>query len=361
VRIQHILREELNKAIEDFTAVGGAGIVLDAKTGEVLAMVSLPDFDPNDPGAADPDSRFNRATLGVYEMGSTFKIFNTALALNAGISTMTSSYDARKPIRIGRYTINDFHPEHRFLTVPEIFTYSSNIGAAKMAVDIGPELQEKFMKRIGMLDPESIELPELGDPLYPKNWRLVNCMTIAYGHGIAVTALHLVSGVAAIVENGMMRPTTLLRRDSRTAPPGERVISERTSAEMRELMRMVVQTGTGKSAKVPGYDVGGKTGTAEKLSGRHYMRNARMAAFVAAFPMSAPRYVILAMVDEPHPNKHSFGYATGVWVAAPAVGRIVERMAPLLGIEPQPEGPPQTDPNALLVAASVPDGPSVAE
>jgi cell division protein FtsI (penicillin-binding protein 3) len=186
-------------------------------------------------------------------------------------------------------------------------------------------------------------------------------MTIAYGHGIAVTPLHLVSGVAGVIENGLMRTPTLVKRDPKAAPQGERIVSETTSAEMRELMRLVVQGGTGKSANVVGYDVGGKTGTAEKLAGRHYVQNARMAAFVGAFPMNAPRYVILVMVDEPKPNKSSYGFATGGWVAAPAVGRIVQRMAPMLGIEPKPDTPTPTDPNALLVAASVPADPSVAE
>ncbi|MBX6321630.1 MAG: penicillin-binding protein 2, partial [Rhodospirillaceae bacterium] len=324
LRIQNIVREELARAIADFSAIGGAGIVLDSRTGEILALVSLPDFDPNDPGSAPGDARFNRATLGVYEMGSTFKIFNTALALDSGVATLASSYDARKPIRIGRYLISDFHPERRFLTVPEIFTYSSNIGAAKMSLDIGPDLQQHFMKKLGMLRPMDIELPEVGQPLYPSPWRIVNMMTIAYGHGIAVTPLHLVSGVAAVIDGGVMRTPTLLKRDPHATPPGERIVSETTSAEMRELMRLVVQSGTGKFANVPGYDVGGKTGTAEKLSGRHYVQNARMAAFVGAFPMTAPRYVILVMVDEPKPNKSSYGYATGGWVAAPAVGRIVE-------------------------------------
>jgi cell division protein FtsI (penicillin-binding protein 3) len=274
---------------------------------------------------------------------------------------MDSVYDARKSIRIGRYLISDFHPERRFLTVSEVFKYSSNIGAAKMAMDIGPDLQQQFMKKLGMLKPVDIELPEVGQPLYPSPWRPINMMTIAYGHGIAVTPLHLVSGVAGVIEGGLLRNPTLLKRDAKVAPAGERIVSETTSSEMRDLMRLVVENGTGKSANVDGYEVGGKTGTAEKLSGRHYVQNARMAAFVGAFPMSAPRYVILVMVDEPKPNKSSYGYATGGWVAAPAVGRIVQRMAPMLGIEPKREAPAPAGSDALLVAATAPVDPSVAE
>lgn len=351
VRLQHVLRDELGRAIADFTGIGGAGAVLDVRTGELLALVSLPDFDPNQPGAASEDARFNRASLGIYEMGSTFKIFNTALALDSGIVRMQDSFDATKPIRIGGFSIRDYHAKNRWLSVPEIFMYSSNIGSAKMAEEVGSETQKLFFSRLGMLRPASVELPEVGRPLYPGTWRPINTMTIAYGHGLAVSPLHLVSGVAAMVNGGTMRPATLIARAPGEVAQGERIISTRTSEQMRKLLRLVVEAGTGKSANAPGYLVGGKTGTADKQSGRGYDRNSRLASFVGAFPMNDPRYVVLVMVDEPKPNATSYGYATGGWVAAPAVGRIVQRMAPLMGLPPLPVDAPEAV-NDLLIAVN---------
>ena len=350
IRLQNLLRDELTRAMTEYNGIGAAGLVMDCRTGELLAMVSLPDFDPNGVGEAPADARFNRATLGVYEMGSTFKIFNTAMALDNGVVHMTDRFDASQPIHIGRFTISDFHGQHRWLTVPEIFMYSSNIGSARMAVESGATLQKSFFERLGMFRQASIELPELGKPHFPSVWRQVNTMTIAFGHGMSVSPLHLLAGVSAVVDGGIIRAPTLIRRDAGVAP-GERLISERTSKQMRDLMRLVVQAGTGKMANVPGYLVGGKTGTAEKQVGHGYAQNARIASFVAAFPMTEPRYVILAMVDEPKPNATSHGYATGGWVAAPAIARFIQRMAPLVGLPPIDEKSPEAQ-NELLVAVN---------
>ena len=351
LRVQNILHEELSAAIADFSAIGGCGMVLDVATGELIAMVSLPDFDPNSAGVAPDEARFNRNTLGVYEMGSTFKIFNTAMALDAGVVTLQDGYDTRKPIRIGGFTINDFKPKNRWLSVPEIFMYSSNIGSARMAEQAGTALQKDYMARLGMLTPVRLELPELGAPIYPADWKPINTLTVAYGHGIAVTPLHLLNGVAATIDGGIYRPMTIMKRASADAAPGRRVVSEQTSAQMRKLLRLVVQAGTGKNADAPGYLVGGKTGTADKQQGRRYSSNSRVASFVAAFPMNAPRYAILIMVDEPKPNAKSHGYATGGWVAAPAVGRVVQRMAPLVGLEPIATESPEAE-NDLLITVS---------
>ncbi len=339
LRVQHVVREELARQIATFGAIGGTGVVLDVDTGETIAMVSLPDFDPNVAGQMDPDSRFNRATLGVYEMGSTFKIFNTAMALDAGTVTMRGGYDATNPIRIARFTISDYHGKGRWLSVPEIFKYSSNIGSVKMAIDVGTEGQRDFLTRLGMLRETTIELPERGRPMIPSPWRPINTMTISFGHGLSISPMHLASGVAAIVNGGIRRPVTLL--ETAVPSPGERVISERTSRDMRRLMRLVVEDGTGSKADSLGYIVGGKTGTAEKVgSGGGYKRKALMSSFVAAFPMHDPRYVVLVMVDEPKGTKETHGYATGGWVAAPAISRIVARAAPLLGVAPvDPESP----------------------
>jgi cell division protein FtsI (penicillin-binding protein 3) len=351
IRIQNILHEEVSHAIADFRAVGGSGMVLDIDTGEMLGMVSLPDFDPNSPGDAPDETRFNRNTLGVYEMGSTFKLFNTAMALDDGVVSLGDRFNATHPLRVSGYTIHDFHPENRWLTVPEIIQYSSNIGSALIAAEVGTERQKEFMARVGMLKPVSLELPELGQPMYPDRWTSLSTMTIAYGHGIAVTPLHLLAGVAGLIDGGMYRPVTIMKRDGGAPLAGRRILKEATSADIRKLMRLVVESGTGKSANVPGYLVGGKTGTAEKTMGRGYNSNASLASFVAAFPMSAPRYAVLVIVDSPKPNAASHGFATAGWVSAPAVGRVIERMAPILGMAPLPDSATEAR-NDLLIPAS---------
>jgi len=354
LRIQHIVHEELARAIADFTGIGGVGIVQDVKTGEILSLVSLPDFDPANAGEADADTRFNRATLGVFEMGSVFKIFNTAIALDTKTCSITDVYDATHPIKISRFTIDDFHGKHRPLSVPEIFTYSSNIGSAKMADQFGAEVQQAYMAKFGMLERSPVELPEVGMPMYPaqKNWKRINTMTVAYGHGISVSPMQVVSGVSAAINHGMMVPSTLLRRNPNEVPAGTRVVSEKVSTQMRQLMRLVTTVGTGKFANTPGYLVGGKTGTADKEKGGRYAAHANLSSFVAAFPMSDPRYIILIMVDEPKPNATSHGYSTGGWVSAPAVGSIIERMAPLVGLQQISDDAPEAQ-NPLL--AMVPD------
>lgn len=343
IRLQHIVHEELSQAIADFTAIGGVGAILDLHSGEILSMVSLPDFDPIMANQATDDQRFNRATLGVYEMGSTFKIFNTAIALDSGTASIRDIFDASKPIKIGGFSIDDYHGKHRPLSISEIFTYSSNIGSAKMADQFGPEIQQVYLQRLGLLSSSPLELAEIGTPLFPasKNWRRINTMTISYGHGISVSPMQILAATGAIVNDGIWRQPTLLKRTEDNIPSGEQIVSKETSHNLRQLMRLVVQVGTGKKADVPGYNVGGKTGTADKQVGRGYDENARMASFISTFPVNDPRFVILIMVDEPKPNAKSYGYATGGWVAAPAVGRIITRMAPLYGIDPIAEDSPE--------------------
>jgi len=339
IRVQQILRQELASQIEKFKAIGGGGVVLDVESGEVVAMVSLPDFDPNAAGQAADDTRFNRMTLGVYELGSVFKIFNHAIALETGVATFASSYDATKPIRVAPFTISDFHPEKRWLTVPEIFQHSSNIGSAKIALDIGAEDQRKYLGHLGLLRRTSIELPERATPMYPSRWREINTMTISFGHGIAVSPLHLTSAVAAVVNGGILRPATLIEHDA-PASDGVQVFSAATSDRMRRLLRLVVETGTGRNADAKGYLVGGKTGTAEKQVNGSYKRNVLISSFVGVYPITAPRFVVFAMLDEPKGIKESNGYATGGWTAAPVVRGVVARMAPLFGIAPLDETAP---------------------
>ncbi|MBX2829812.1 MAG: penicillin-binding protein 2 [Rhodospirillales bacterium] len=331
-RVQYALEEEVESAMETYSAVGAAGLVMDVYTGEVVAMTSLPNFDPHRPGQAPADARFNRSTLGVYEMGSVFKLFNTAIALETGTATLNSVYDATEPLRIARFSIRDYHAENRWLTVPEILVHSSNIGSARMAMAFGGDNQQKYLKKLGMLDKPQIELPEVGGPLVPNPWREINTMTISFGHGLAVTPLQVVSGISTIVNGGIRRPATILKQDG--APAGERVFSQQTSEQLRRLMRLVVTEGSGKKAEVAGYFLGGKTGTSEKLVNGRYVKNARMSTFVAAFPMQDPKYVVLVTLDEPKGTKETYGFATAGWVSAPAVGKVVTRIAPLLGIEP---------------------------
>ncbi|MBC8338138.1 MAG: penicillin-binding protein 2 [Rhodospirillales bacterium] len=334
IRIQEMLSRELAASVREFQAIGAAGIVLDANSGEVVSMVSLPDFDPNTPETASGETAFNRVTKGVYEMGSTFKLFTAAMALDSGTVDLKGGYDASEPIKIARFTIRDFHAKNRWLSVPEIIVYSSNIGAAKMAIDVGSKTQRAYLGRFGMLTPVDLELPEIGRPLMPSRWRDINTMTISYGHGIAVSPVQLASGVAALVNGGLYISPTLLKRESGEAIETKRVLSPETSEQMRTLMRMVVSNGTGRKAAVKGYAVGGKTGTADKLAVRGYRKNATISSFVGAFPMDAPRYILLVMVDEPKGNARTFNYATGGWVAAPAVANVVQGMAPLLGMAP---------------------------
>lgn len=334
IRVQTVMRNELLKTMTDFHAIGATGLVMDVHNGELLAMVSLPDFNPNNTATATPEAMFNRATLGVYEMGSTFKLFNTAAALDYGTATVNSVYDVTHPIKVAKFQIYDYHPEHHPITVAEILKVSSNIGSARMAMQLGIDNQRAFMQRMGMLRPVSIELPEVGSPLVPNPWREINSMTIAYGHGMAVTPLHVVNGVSALVNGGIYRPATLLKRPEDEVVPGQQVISANTSAQMRQLMRMVVTEGTGGKADVPGYEVGGKTGTAEKNGAGGYRHKSLLSSFIATFPVSDPRYVVLAMIDEPQGTKESYGFATAGWTAAPAVGRIVSQIGPILGVTP---------------------------
>jgi len=334
MRVQTILHDELTKAKDRFEAAGAAGVVMDVITGEVIAMASLPDFDPNLSAASLGDRGFNRVTKGVYEMGSTFKLFTTAMALDTGTVGLGDGYDASEPIRIARFTINDFHAKKRWLSVPEILVYSSNIGTAKMALDVGAEKQKEYLARFGLLAASDVELPEVGSPLYPARWGEISTMTISYGHGIAVSPLQVAAGVSALVNGGVMMTPTLIKQDQNVQPEGARVLKAKTSEAMRGLMRLVVRNGTGKNADVQGYLVGGKTGTAEKQVAGKYDKKALISSFVGAFPMTNPRYVVLAVVDEPKGQKETFGYATGGWVAAPVVKGVVERMGPIFGLVP---------------------------
>ena len=334
--VQHALRDELLAAKELYQANSTSGIVLNVKTGEVVAMVSLPDYDPNLPANSVDPTRLNRLTTGVYEMGSTFKALTVAMALDSGKATLASQFDARAPLQYGQFTINDFHAQHRVLSVPEIFTYSSNIGAAKMALAVGSEGQRAFLKKLGQLDRLKTELPESAQPLVPKTWGEVNTATIAFGHGISVAPLQAVMATAALVNGGFLIPPTFLKRSEAEAEAlATRVIKPGTSDMMRYLLRLNVEKGTASRAEVEGYYVGGKTGTSEKVVRGHYSHDKLLSVFMGVFPCDAPEYLVLVMVDEPNNSGEKKGQATAGLNAAPTTGKIIARIAPMLGVKPR--------------------------
>ena len=335
LRVQHVVRKELSRALQRYQAIAGVGIVLDVKTGEVLAMSSLPDYDPNDPIQALDKTRMNRATAGVYEMGSVFKTFTTAMALDSGLVGMNDRFDVRKPIHIAHQRIDDFHGKRRILSVPEVFIYSSNIGTAKMAMEVGVKGHKAFLARMGMLDRLTSELPEQAMPLKPHKWTQLGSMTISFGHGLSVSPMHTAIGAAALLNGGLLMPPTFIKRDVAEAlAVATRVVSDETSDAMRYLFRLNVEKGSGRKAEVDGYLVGGKTGTAEKVVNGHYSSDKRFNSFLAAFPMDDPQYVVLVVLDEPKPEAGK-KYATAGWNAAPSVANIVRRIAPMLGVKPQ--------------------------
>ena len=335
LRVQHILRDELTAAIERYQAIAATGIVLNVKTGEVLAMVSLPDFDPNDPVDANKPDRLNRTSAGAFEVGSIFKSFTFAMALDSGAVTLEDRIDASRPIRVGRFTINDFHGKNRVLTVPEVFIYSSNVGAARMALKVGGERQKAYLERFGFTRKVKTDLPEVALPIVPKKWSELTTMTVAFGHGMAVTPLQVAVADAALVNGGTLIPPTFLVRDAETAAGlGEQVVSRETSDALRYLLRLNVEKGSGKRAAVPGYRVGGKTGTAEKVENGRYSAQKRLNSFLAAFPMDDPQYVVLVVLDEPKAEKQGGG-TTAAANAAPTVAAVIRRAAALLGVEPR--------------------------
>jgi cell division protein FtsI (penicillin-binding protein 3) len=347
LRVQHALADELASAVATFGAKAAAGVVMDVNTGEVLALSSLPDFDPNEPAAATKDALFNRVTLGVFEMGSTFKSFTTAMALDTAKATFTSQFDATNPISYGRFTISDFHPEARLLTVPEIFVHSSNIGTAKMALEVGTATQRAYLAKFGLLTPVQSEIREVGTPILPKEWGELETMTVSYGHGIAITPLHVAMASAALVNGGRLMKPTLLKRPADTVVPFTRVVSERTSMQMRDLLRRAVTEGTGSKADVAGYPVGGKTGTAEKATPKGYAEKALLTSFLGVFPARKPSYLVLILLDEPKGTAETEGFATAGWTAAPVAGKVIARIAPMLNVPVSPEEPKRSPPTTM--------------
>jgi len=335
LRVQHALRDELSSAMEEFGALAAAGVVMNVNTGEVLALVSLPDFDPHDPTSGGAEARLNRVTGGVYELGSVIKPLTIAQALELDLVTPDTMFDVSQPLNVAGHYIRDFHRIEEPIPVREILGESSNIGTAEIAALIGRERQQDFLRDLGFFDQQSMEMPGAAHPLVPQNWGPLETATISFGHGLSVTPLHLTTAIAALVNGGFMIEPTFTRYESGTRINRRRVLSEETSFEMRELLRNVVSEGTGGNADVPGYEVAGKTGTSEKpSSGGGYDRDRLLSSFVGTFPASNPELVVFAMLDEPRATDETYGFATGGWTVAPAVGRIIERIAPLTGVMP---------------------------
>ncbi len=335
LRVQNILREELMAGKEKFSAIAAGGVVLNIHTGEVMALASVPDYDPNNPVDALKPDRLNRMTAGTYEMGSTFKTFTIAMGLDSGLVHMRDTFDARAPIRIGGFTIHDFHAARAVLSVTEVFTHSSNIGSARMADLVGIDGHQEFLTRLGLLTRMQTELPEVATPTQPREWKKINSMTIAFGHGVSTTPLQTAVAAAALMNGGKLIPPTFLPRSEEDADKlATQVVSPETAANMRTLFRANVIEGSGRNAAVSGYDVGGKTGTAEKVINGRYSSSVRFNAFLSAFPIDDPQYVVLVIIDEPKAEKAGAGVTAG-WNAAPMVGEVIRRSAPLLGVKPK--------------------------
>jgi len=341
-RAQGALEDELGRGMLETAAKGAAGVILDTDSGEVIALASLPSFNPNRSDLAYNDLVFNRVSNQVYELGSTFKPITIASAIDAGVITDFAVRYPAYPLQVGKFTIHDSHNFGASLNVPEALIHSSNVVTAQIADKLGPVALKRTMEQLGMNERPTIELPARGFPLWPHgggeggkgDWARLTTMTVSYGHGIAVTPLHLAAAYAALVNGGIWRPATLYKVDPAHLPPGRRVFQASTSARLRQLLRMIVADGTGRKADAPGFRVGGKTGSAEKPGSGGYRKTSLIATFAAAFPMDKPRYVVIVMLDEPQATESTSGQRTAAWNAAPIVGRLVPRIGPMLGVVP---------------------------
>jgi cell division protein FtsI (penicillin-binding protein 3) len=335
VRVQDVVREELIKQKLKHKANRAAAIVLDVNTGEVISLVSLPDYDPNKPSEISNAAMFNVATLGNYEMGSTFKPLTFAMGFEENKIKLWSKFDASKPIEISRFTISDFHPKERVLSVPEVLMYSSNIGTAKIAERLGPDKIQEYFRKLGFYEKLDIEIAEKSSPIMPRKWREVTTLTASYGHGIAVSPIHMISAFASTINGGYYIEPTIMKVKDPKQINKRKIFGEKTSDIMRKLLRLVVSEGSGSRGDAEGYFVGGKTGTAEKLAkDGNYSDDELVSSFIGVFPMNDPKYAVLVMLDEPKATKDTWGFATGGWVSAPAVSRIISKIAPILKVKP---------------------------
>jgi len=352
LRVEHALRDELLKAKEKYKAKAASGLVCNVKTGEIVAMVSLPDFDPNNPREAHDPDRINRLTTGVYEMGSTFKALTLAMALDSGKANLGTLFDARGALHYGKFTIHDTHPLGRAISLQEVFTFSSNVGAARIALAQGVEAHKAFLRKMGQLDRLRTELPESASPIVPKRWSELNTITIAFGHGLSVAPLQAVMGINAVMNGGYLIPPTFLKRSEEEARAlAKKVIKSETSEKMRYLMRLNAEIGTARQAEVKGYYIGGKTGTSEKVVNGRYSKKQVLNSFTAIVPADNPQFQVLVMLDEPKPLPETHGFITSGWNAVPTGGKVIARIAPLLVLETRVDLPPS---DRLILAASKP-------
>lgn len=350
LRVQNVVAEEVAAAMKKFNAISGLGLVMDVNTGEVLASVSLPDFDPNRLSSLDSDTQLNQVVGGRYELGSMFKLITSAIAIETGMANETTRFDATRPLRVHGHRIADYRGENRWLSMREVLIHSSNIGAAKMAELISAPVMKRYYGSFGLLAKSQIELKESSNPITPQRWQDIQAMTASFGHGISVTPIQFAAAIGALANGGVLHRPTIVKVVPGAEPVGTRVIGEATSKRMLKLMRGVVVEGSGKGANSAHYRVGGKTGTALKAIKGGYSKDKRRSSFVGVLPVEDPKYLVMVSIDEPKGNKESYGFATGGWVAAPAVGEIVDRVAPMLGLQ---KSAPDLDALSGVQAAAV--------
>lgn len=359
IRVQAALEDELRKAAMEFTPKGAVGLVTNVHTGEILALASYPDYDANKAGEATDDQRLNRAAASVYEMGSTFKTFTVAIGLDTGEANMASTFDAREPYKLGYRTIHDFHATRKVLTLIEVFQHSSNIGTAILGEKVGGERLSKYFTNLNLTKPAQVELRESARPLTPRKWDMDAVASTSFGHGINVSPLALAQAMGALLNGGKMIPLTIKKMPPGVRPDGKQVLNESTSQQMLTIMRANVTGGSGKTANIPGLSVGGKTGTGEKYDPaiRGYNHQRQVSSFAAVFPtegaMEADRYFVLILMDEPHGTAKTFGFSTGGWVATPAVGKVIDRIAPFLGVQRKAELVTITQPKTTIPEAGL--------
>lgn len=335
IRLQHVVRDELRRGVDEFSATGAAGLIMDVETGEIVSLVSMPDFNPNHPSQAPSDHLFNKISMGTYEMGSTMKIATVAMALEDQIAKLTTIFDVTKPLRVGRFKITDNHPKGRPLNVAEIFIHSSNIGTAQLALLAGSARQQAFLKKLGFLEPLDIELPEVGVPIVPKIWKEPSVITVSYGYGLSITPLQLAAGISTIAGGGNKVYPTLLKAKNK-GRERERIISADHSKKILQLMRFVITDGTARKTNIKEYFVAGKTGTRKLLMGRKYHDNRVATSFMGVFGQinSQPKYAIFVMLEDPKATKNTFGFNAAGWNSVVVTRRVIERAAPLLGLVP---------------------------
>ncbi|MES2723231.1 MAG: penicillin-binding protein 2 [Pseudomonadota bacterium] len=352
LRVQAALEDELYKTAVAHQAKDAVGIITNVHTGEILGIASYPTFDPNAAGKATPEQLINHAAASVYEMGSTFKVFTVAMGLDSGAATLASTFDARQPVKIGGQTIHDYHPENKIMSVADIFVHSSNIGTTKLALQAGAPTVQKYFKAFGLTRATPVELSESAKPIVPRRWNENDVASTSFGHAISVSPLAVAAGMGAILNGGTYVPLTIKPMKPGTRPEGTRAVSEETSRALLDLMRVNVVRGTGGKANAPGLRVGGKTGSANKIVGGRYSNNILVSSFAAVFPADGPleadRYFVLILMDEPKGTPETYGFATGGWTAAPPAGRVIDRVAPFLGVTRRPDLVATTPDNAVV-------------